>query len=87
MKKGSLVIKTTNGVAVGDITLSIWKLHINILLSQQASSAPERERLRRPVYIGGIRVEMLKSPYFWLWGRIAWASKVVTETRLCLFTL
>ncbi|KAK6757126.1 hypothetical protein RB195_015132 [Necator americanus] len=50
MKRCSPVLNTTNGVAVGEATLPIWKEHFKILLNRLAPSALELEHVHRPTY-------------------------------------
>ncbi|KAK6759595.1 hypothetical protein RB195_021275 [Necator americanus] len=50
MKTCSPVLKTADGVAVGEATLPIWRENFNTLLNRLASSAPELEHVHRPTY-------------------------------------
>ncbi|KAK6744134.1 hypothetical protein RB195_011068 [Necator americanus] len=51
MKRCSLVLNTANGVAVGEVTLPIWKEHFKTLLNRLAPLlAPELEHVHRPTY-------------------------------------
>ncbi|KAK6754703.1 hypothetical protein RB195_013595 [Necator americanus] len=49
MKRYSPVLNT-NGVAVGEATLPIWRDHFETLLNRQAPSAPELEHVHRSTY-------------------------------------
>ncbi|KAK6734897.1 hypothetical protein RB195_018222 [Necator americanus] len=50
MKRRSLILNTANGAAVGEATLSIWRVHFKTLLNRLAPSAPELEHIHRPTY-------------------------------------
>ncbi|KAK6735110.1 hypothetical protein RB195_018353 [Necator americanus] len=50
MKRCSLVLNTANGVAVGEATLPVWRVHFKTLLNRLAPSAPELEHVHRPTY-------------------------------------
>ncbi|KAK6735615.1 hypothetical protein RB195_018684 [Necator americanus] len=50
MKRCSHVLSIANGIAVGEVTLPIWKEHFKTLLNQLAPSAPELDHVHRPTY-------------------------------------
>ncbi|KAK6741353.1 hypothetical protein RB195_009288 [Necator americanus] len=50
MKRCSPVLNTANGVAVGKVTLPVWKEHFKTLLNRLAPSVPELEHVHRPTY-------------------------------------
>ncbi|KAK6761201.1 hypothetical protein RB195_022321 [Necator americanus] len=50
MKRCSPVLNTVNGVAVGEVTLPIWRYHFKTLLNRQTTLAPELEHVHKPAY-------------------------------------
>ncbi|KAK6755870.1 hypothetical protein RB195_014328 [Necator americanus] len=48
MKRCSPVLNTADGVAVGEVTLPIWRDHFKMLLNRQAPLAPEHEDFHGP---------------------------------------
>ncbi|KAK6762961.1 hypothetical protein RB195_023608 [Necator americanus] len=50
MKRCSPVLNTSNGVAVGEATLPIWKEHFKTLLNRLSPSAPELEHVHKRTY-------------------------------------